>query len=186
MLIRFAVASLVLLVASSAQAVLYTMELPPEVRKWYSNPDGSCVQCSIGMVGIHMNVPAASTILWDSIYGPKERGGGWPDRTARYSAKRDMKIFNVTGNPTTYAWMKWAAKTNRFAAIGAGRAHFQTLYGWDDATDTWLVCNNNSPTKIDTYTAEGFKRLHQASGNWVVILDYPPPPPPPKYIQWWN
>jgi hypothetical protein len=97
-----------------------------------------------------------------------------------------MKIFNVTGNPTTYAWMKWAAKTNRFAAIGAGRAHFQTLYGWDDATDTWYVCNNNSTSKIDTYTAEGFRRLHQASGNWVVILDYPPPPPPPQYLPWWN
>jgi hypothetical protein len=29
-----------------------SMDLPPEYRAWFKNPDGSCVQCSIGMVGM--------------------------------------------------------------------------------------------------------------------------------------
>jgi hypothetical protein len=182
---RLVLAFLLATVSSSAFADTYMMELPDGVRRWYGNPDGSCVQCSIGMIGVHLNVPQASTLLWDTDYGKRERGGSWPDRVARYSEKRDIRIYNVTGKPT-YEWMKWAAKTNRFAAIGAGRAHFQTLYGWDSDSGRWYVCNNNSPSRIDPYSDAAFRRLHESSGKWVVILDYPPPPPPPQYIPWWN
>jgi hypothetical protein len=33
------------------------MELPPEYRAWFKNPDGSCVPCSNGIVGMHINRP---------------------------------------------------------------------------------------------------------------------------------
>ncbi len=160
------------------------MELPPEVREWFRNPDGSCVQCSIGMCGVWCNVPAASTLLWDTPYGKAVRGGSWPDRVADYCERRQIKAFNITGD-TTWEWMEWAARTGRFAAIGAGRAHFQTEYGHDPSAGRWYVCNNNSPRRVDEYTNDEFRRLHLASGKWVVILDGPAPPPPPRYVRWW-
>lgn len=161
------------------------VDLPREIRQWFRNPDGSCVQCSIGMCGVDQNVPAAATLLWDTEYGPRERGGSYPSRVAAYSQRRGIRIYNITGE-STFDWMKWAAETGRGAAIGAGRAHFQTLMGYDPRTGTWYVCNNNSPHRIDAYDEATFRRLHLASGQWVVILDYPPHPERPQYVQWWD
>ncbi|HRE03392.1 MAG TPA: hypothetical protein PLV68_19000, partial [Ilumatobacteraceae bacterium] len=64
--------------------------------------------------------------------------------------------------------MRWAAETGRGAAIGAGTAHFQTLMGFEPTSGTWYVCNNNSPQRIDVYDDAAFRRLHLASGQWVV------------------
>ena len=168
------------LVCSPGAANDNTMELPPDVRAWFRNPDGSCVQCSIGMCGTWSNVPSAATLLWSTEYGPAVRGGSNPQRVAAYAQSRGIKLYNVTGD-ATFEWMKWASKTGRFAAIGAGTRHFQTLYRWDETSNTWYVCNNNSTQKIDSYTWEQFKRLHYASGPWVVILDTPSVPPVPRY-----
>lgn len=159
-------------------------DLPREIRTWFRNPDGSCVQCSIGMCGVDQNVPAAATLLWDTQYGPRERGGSGPSRVAAYCERRDIRAFNITGT-STWDWMKWAAATGRPAAIGAGSAHFQTLMGYDPSSGTWYVCNNNSPARIDHYDEASFRRLHLASGQWVVILDYPPHPERARYARWW-
>ena len=159
-------------------------DLPTKQRQWFRNPDGSCVQCSIGMCGVDQNVPAAATLLWDTEYGPRERGGSYPSRVAEYSARRGIRIYNVTGQ-NTWEWMKWATVNGRGCAIGAGRAHFQTLVGYDPTTKTWFVCNNNSPQRIDEYDDAAFRRLHLASGQWIVILDYPPHPARPAYVAWW-
>jgi len=163
--------------------------VPANVREWFRNnfpgDGGSCVQCSIGMCGVDQNIPAASTLLWDTRYGPRERGGSWPGRVAKYCRARGIKIYNVTGKPT-WDWMRWAVNTGRGAAIGVGTAHFQTLVGYDNASAKWLVCNNNSPQKIDRYSDKAFRRLHLASGQWCVILDAPPHPVAPVYREWWN
>ena len=50
-----------------------TVDLPADIRAWYGNPDGSCVQCSIGMRGADQTVPAAATPLWNTEYGPAQR-----------------------------------------------------------------------------------------------------------------
>ena len=76
-------------------------------------------------------------------------------------------------------------RISRRAAIGAGRAHFQTLVGYDPESETWYVCNNNSPGQIDAYSESAFRRLHLSSGQWVVVLDYPPHPARPEYRKWW-
>lgn len=159
----------------------HAMELPPSIRNWYRNPDGSCVQCSIGMCGVWTNDLNAASLLFDTPYGKAERGGSWPSRVASYCNRRGIKAWNVTGE-NTWDWMKWAAKTGRFAAIGAGRAHFQTLYGWD-GQGTWYVCNNNSPLRVDRYDEASFRRLHLASGQWVVVLQHSSPAVP-EYVQW--
>ncbi len=159
-------------------------DLPREIRTWFRNPDGSCVQCSIGMCGVDQNVPAAATLLWDTQYGSRERGGSGPSRVAAYCERREIRAFNITGT-STWDWMKWAAATGRPAAIGAGSAHFQTLMGYDPSSGTWYVCNNNSPARIDQYDEASFRRLHLASGQWVVILDYPPHPERARYARWW-
>ena len=162
----------------------YSMQLPPETRVWFRNPDGSCVQCSIGMCGVWQNVPAAYSLLWDTEYGARVRGGSGPSRVEAYAEKRNIPVYNVTGS-TTWEWMRWAARNRRFAAIGAGSVHFQTLYGWNPQTNRWYVCNNNSPTRVDEYTWDQFRRLHLASGQWIVVLDRPPPAPVPQYARWW-
>lgn len=160
------------------------MDVPQSIRQWFKNPDGSCVQCSIGMVGVDQNVPGAATLLWDTEYGPRERGGSEPGRVARYSAKRGIRIFNITG-PQTYQWMKWACANGRGCAVGCGSAHFQTLAGHDPKTSTWYVVNNNGDQRVDVYSDAQFRRLHEASGEWCVILDYPAHPARPAYRKWW-
>lgn len=160
------------------------LDLPAAVRQWYRNPDGSCVQCSIGMCGVDQNVPAAATLLWDTEYGPRERGGSGPSRVTSYAQRRGIRVWNITGS-STFEWMKWAARNGRGAAIGAGSMHFQTLVGYDPPSGTWFVCNNNSPKRIDEYTEAEFRRLHLASGQWVVVLDYAPHPARPRYVRWW-
>jgi hypothetical protein len=136
------------------------------------------------MCGVWQNVPQAYTLLWKTDYGSAVRGGSGPSRVEDYAERRGMKIYNVTGSQT-WDWMRWAAKTGRFAAIGAGGRHFQTLYGWDPQRNVWYVCNNNSPSRVDEYTWDQFRRLHLASAEWVVILDYPPSPAVPRYFRWW-
>jgi len=162
-----------------------SVDLPAELRKWYRNPDGSCVQCSIGMIGVDQNVPAAATLLWDTEYGRKERGGSGPSRVTNYARARGIRCFNVTGS-STWNWMKWACRNGRGAAIGAGGSHFQSLFGKLPDDSISYVCNNNSTHKIDEYSVEAFRRLHLASGTWVVVLDYPPHPPRPQYVIWWR
>ena len=136
------------------------------------------------MLGIWQQQPAAASLLWDTSYGPKVRGGSGPSRVETYADARSIPIYNVTGS-NTWDWMRWAARTRRFAAIGAGRIHFQTLYGWDPSANVWYVCNNNSTSVVDSYDWESFRRLHLSSGQWVVILDLPPPAPVPVYRRWW-
>lgn len=162
-------------------------DLEKEQREWFrnlSNP-GSCVQCSLGMCGVDQGVPSAATLLWDTRFGKAEHHGSWPSRVADYARARGMRIYNVTGSPT-YDWMKWACRNGRPVAIGCSTAHFQTLFGHDPETNEWFVCNNNSPQKIDTYSDAQFRRLHQASGQWCVILDYPPSPARSAYSAWWE
>lgn len=172
--------------AQTAPADL-TMHLSPATRAWYRNPDGSCVQCSLGMAGVHCNDLNAATLLWDTEFGPAERGGSWPSRVAEYCDRRGIVAFNVTGLTVddTIPWMTWAAKTGRFAAIGCGTAHFQTLYGYDPEKREWLVCNNNSTDRIDRYSDQQFRELHRASGPWCVILQRPTSTPP-QMIKWWK
>ncbi len=162
-----------------------TMQLGAPTRAWYRNPDGSCVQCSIGMCGVHANDINAASLLWDTPYGPAERGGSWPSRVAAYAKRRELELYNVTGWPTTREWMLWSCRTGRFAAIGAGGSHFQTLYGYDPASQTWFVCNNNSTHRIDTYTDAAFQRLHLASGPWIVVLKKSSSENP-QLLQWWR
>lgn len=169
--------------SEAPESMPYKMELPVEVRAWYRNPDGSCVQCSIGMLGIWQRQPAAAALLWDTAYGPKVRGGSGPSRVEAYANDRSIPVYNVTGQGT-WDWMRWAARTRRMAAIGAGRVHFQTLYGWDPQTNRWAVCNNNSTSRIDLYSWEEFRRLHLSSGQWIVVIDAPPPAPVPEYRPW--
>jgi len=167
---------------------LTSMQLSAETRGWYRNPDGSCVQCSIGMAGCHCNDINAASLLWDTDYGPAIRGGSWPSRVEQYCDARGIKAWSVTGATIdeTMPWIEWAARTGRFAAIGAGRAHFQTLYGYDPSSPRpWMVCNNNSPGRIDRYDDREFRALHAASGPWVVILQRPSSDPP-AFSRWWK
>ena len=68
----------------------YSVELPAEVRAWYRNPDGSCVQCSIGMCGADQNCRAAASLLWSSEFGPAVRGGSSPPSKASRPLPRPL------------------------------------------------------------------------------------------------
>lgn len=165
-----------------------SMWLSPEVRDWYRNPDGSCVQCSIGMCGCHTNDNNAATLLWDTEYGSKVRGGSWPGRVTNYANQRGLRLWNVTTDnwEDMREWLVWCCKTGRFAAIGAGTAHFQTLYAYvPDQDKPWGVCNNNSPKRVDWYSENDFRRLHEQSGYWCVILKSSASDTP-VFRNWWD
>jgi len=190
---------LLLLLCSCALAIecpdpRLAVDLPKGIRAKYRNPDGSCVQCSIGMCGVDQNDIIAAMLLWDydangdgkiSVDERAVRGGSGPSRVAAYCRARGIRVYNITGS-NTWDWMKWACKTGRGAAIGAGGRHFQTLFGYNPDTGKWWVCNNNSTYRIDEYTEAEFRRLHLASGQWVVILDRPPHPARAQYVKWWR
>lgn len=165
------------------------LTLDPRCCKWFLNTDGSCVQCSISMCGTWQNDPRAATLLFDSDFGPKVRGGSYPSRVEAYSNKRQIPIYNVTGSETI-DWIKWASKTGRMSAIGYFSNHFQTcLYHNPDGQDPkpWKI-RNNWPGTLDNaqeYSEADFRRLHRASGEWVVILKTPSPPHVPLYVKWW-
>ncbi len=163
------------------------MSLSPQTRSWYRNPDGSCVQCSIGMAGVHCNDPNAASLLWDTQYGPAERGGSVPSRVEAYCDRRGITAWSVTGATVddTMPWIQWAAKTGRFAAVGCGSRHFQTVYGYDQKQKLWYVCNNNSTDRIDRYTDQQFRQLHRDCGPWCVILEKSSSPPP-QMVRWWK
>lgn len=189
-MIRLLTFLLLIVSAAVAQAEQWnpTLDLPQEIREWYRNigyQGGSCVQMSIGMCGQDQNVDAAATLPFDSEYGPAILGGSGPQRVAEYCNLRGIKAWNITGSQT-FEWLKWASRNGRPAAIGAGTRHFQTLAGYRPDLGTWYVCNNNSPQKIDEYSEQGFRQLHLASGQWVVILDAPPHPANPRYVEWWK
>jgi hypothetical protein len=163
-------------------------DVPAEFRELFRNPDGSCVQCSIGMCGIAANNPRAYTLLVDSEFGEKVRGGSWPERVEKYAAARGIKCWNITGNETLAA-MAWACDSGRCAAIGFKTSHFCTLLGSRANASggrIWWVCDNNSPEKVDQYDDAEFQRLHAASGPWCVILDAPPAPVRPRFVPWWQ
>jgi hypothetical protein len=162
-----------------------SLHVPQEILQKFRNPDGSCVQCSNGMTGTDQNIGAFAYLLWDSEYGKKVRGGSSPSRVANYARERNVRIYNVTGK-TTWDWMKWACLNGRGAAIGAGGNHFQTLVGYDPPSQKWYVVNNNGDQRIQEYDDAAFRRLHLASGQWCVILDYPPAPAPARIVEWWR
>ena len=172
-------------IASAQDSIKELAGFPPaEVRVWFRNPDGSCVQCANGISGLYHNCPQDTTLLWDTRYGKAVRGGSWPSRVEDYCEKRGIPAWNITGE-TTFDWLRWCGRNGRMAAIGAGTAHFQAFVWHDPEKDLWYVNNNNSPEIIDVYTWKQFQRLHLASGAWIVVLNLPPPPAPPKYVEWW-
>lgn len=183
-----------LLLASPGFAQDQVTDFPPEVAAWYVNQDGSCVQCSLGHCGVWQNNPSFANLLWDTQYGPRVRGGSYPSRVEAYANKREVPIYNVTGKPT-YEWMKWAAKTGRMCAIGCYSSHFQTLlyYNPDPADpkpwkvkNNWGVSGGNSVKSHNEFTESEFKREHERSGKWIVIIQGPPPPVKPQYVAWWQ
>lgn len=165
--------------------------LSADACKWFLNTDGSCVQCSISMCGVHQNCPQAATLLFDSDFGSKVRGGSYPSRVAAYSEKRKIPIYNITGDETV-DWIKWGSRTGRMSAIGFFSSHFQTClcyYNMDPKDAKPWKIRNNWPGTLDntqSYSEADFIRQHNASGRWVVILKTPPPPFHPVYVDWPN
>lgn len=160
--------------------------MPSAQRERFRNPDGSCVQCSIGMLGVEHDVPAAEMLLWDSEYGPKVRGGSGPTRVAEYCRERAIPIYNVTGSQTI-RWIDWALATGRDVAITWGTNHMITAVAGD--RDAYYVVDNNTPTRVDRYSRQEFLRRHMAGGSgWCVIIKGPRPVPwiGPAVVDWWN
>ncbi|KKN36161.1 hypothetical protein LCGC14_0776440 [marine sediment metagenome] len=167
--------------ASGAESNV-AVDLPEEQRVRFRNMDGSCVQCSIGMLGVHMNQLAAELLLWSSPYGPAVRHGSGPSRVREYCNARGIPAFNVTGD--TLPWVEWALLTGRGAAITWGRGHMVTAVGISPNRQLFAICDNNSPYRIQWVDRNTFVTKH--GNRWAVIVRGPRPPGVPAVYPWWN
>jgi len=177
-----------LLVCGSAAADLNNFQVPLKLRQTMRNTTspGSCVQFSLQGCGHAVSHRGAQTLPWRSEFGPPIHGGSGPSRVRRYAVQRDIPIWNVTGS-ATYDWCLWAVRNHRVAGLGFGSNHFQLLVGADRRG--WTVLDNNPPGPKTTqyYNDRQFRKMHAASGHWVVIIARPPPPQSPNYSnQWWK
>jgi len=161
---------------------LHLAELSEGTRIRYFNPDGSCVQLSIGLSGTIQNVPVAARLPFDSEFGSGIRGGSDPSRVAAYCDKRHIPAYQITGRPTI-KWIEWGVRNGRFPAIGLSTRHFQTVFGWDEKADMFYVCNNQTPKTIDIMPRSKFLQLHHQSGEWIVLLKNVSPSNP-KLVNW--
>ena len=176
---------LVMILAAAARGEGPSIGLPDAQLLRFRNSDGSCVQCTIGMLGVSQNCPAAEFLLWDSRYGPRVRGASNTDRVRAYCQRRGIRAWQVTGDDTI-AWIRWACLTGRGAAVTFYKNHMVLAAGFDPRTGTYWVIDNNAPTRRTPYSEREFVRLHAMGGRWAVVLDYPPPLPPPVYVNWWR
>ena len=136
---------------------------------------------SVAAAGINQNDVNAWTLPWNTDYGTACRGGSTPSRIEADIKRRGMKATSTTGSGT-YAAMRAAIRENKWVAIGCGRAHFQTLVGYDDqgtettSDDMWYVWNCNEFNVVTKYTDAELRRQHELSGRWCVVLDGPDRP----------
>jgi len=161
--------------------------VPVDQRQRFRNPDGSCVQCSIGMMGVDLNVPAAEMLLWNSEFGPAVRGGSWPERTKKYCEERNIPAWHIEGD--TMPWIEWALRNERSAAVTLTPSHMQWVTGMSPDGRTFYVVDNNSPQRVDSWTRERFIQQHRIhGGGWAVILKTPARVPwiAPNYVPWWQ
>jgi hypothetical protein len=172
---------------AAAASITQDYDNPPvDVRQWFYNHgntgdrNGDCVWVSTGMVGVIDNNIAAASLPWDTPFGKANRCAAGPSQLAKACAERGIAVYNVTGASIndTHPWAVYAVETGRGAAIGFGRRHFQTLLPEWGPDGEWLVCDNNSPERVDHYFDSAFCQLHAASGFWIVVLDGPACPPP--------
>ncbi len=162
------------------------VDLPADQRLRFANRDGSCVQCSIGLLGVWQNVPAAETLLWDSEYGPAVRGGAVPSRVREYCRRRGIEAHVVTRD--VMPWIEWAVRTRRGAAVawvgrnGVKKNHMVVVAGISD-DGRFGVWDGNRPAAIRWVERAVFQR---SVGGWCVILDAPPGPGVAKVVRWWE
>lgn len=183
--LRLACVLLVLLAVPALAGDAYLM--PTDQFTRFRNPDGSCVQCSIAMAGVHHGVPSAEFLLWNSPYGPAVRGGSWPARVAQYAGQRNIPIYNIEGSETIQ-WIEWALQTGRYAAITYGVRHMITAVGISDDKQTFYVVDNNLPSQVQAVSRSRFISQHRGyGGGWTVILKGPAPAAwkAPQYVAWW-
>lgn len=148
---------------------------PAIQRQALENRSGSCVYISTMAAGINQNNANAWTLAWKTEYGSACRGGSWPSRFEADAARRGLKVESVTGSGT-YDAMRRSVKAGKWVAIGCGRAHFQTLVGYDEDKKEWHVWNCNQFHYVTKYSDREFRQQHRASGEWCIILEEPDRP----------
>lgn len=181
---RAVFAILVWSVAVAGQAQDNAYLAPPALLANYKNRvhpttrQGSCVQASISMCGLHHGVDGAECLLRnDPTHGPAELGGSFPSRTAAYMAKRQIPIFNVEGSQTM-PWIEWALRNGRYAAVTYGQAHMIIASGISADGSRVQIVDNNYPTEPRWVTRDVFLREHRGyAGGWTTILDTHAPSP---------
>jgi len=191
---RFLLASLILLLpllmavpAVAAPPVIdLSADVPSDIRVLYRNPDGSCVQCSLGMSGVAADSEAAKYLLWNTEHGRAVRGGSNVSRVRHYCQARGIKAWIVTGRSECRQWVDWAVETGRWSNIVWGGNHMLCCVGRRVSRTgavEYAIIDNNSPTRVQWVSERHFERM---LGGWLVVFQSPPAPGNPPVVPWWE
>ena len=146
------------------------MDLAPPLRR--SNPDGSCVNCSVVMclrwLGLYDNANQ-----WWSRYR-----GGETDWSTRQHMGREGIDFAMTDDGD-HRLLEWAIANRRGAAVVWGGAHCVNLVGRENGYA--VILDNNQIGRFKRQPWSQFLREWRRCGGWAfVVLDGQVPPPLPE------
>lgn len=185
-----------LILAAPALAFDASETIPADQRQRFVNATrpGSCVWCSIGMVGVDANNPAAEMLHFDSQYGKAMQGGATSNEAAAACRDRNIDAMVLHGS-SSLETIDAALDSGRAVGItwtphyrSGSPAHFITALGRTADGATYYVCDNRWPEKISSYTRAEFVSNYGLDRGWCVIIKGPKPLPwrAPPVLEWWH
>lgn len=151
-----------------------TVDIAPPFRR--SNPDGSCVNCSVVMSLRWLGMYEEADQWWS-----RYRGGETDSSTMRHFFNERLNFACTTDGDEELLW--WAIATRRMTALTHGGAHCVNLVGAESRGGSWyaVILDNNQLNRLKYQKWDQFLREWRRCGGWAFVpLDGQVPAPTPE------
>lgn len=140
-------------------------------RNWSPRGEGSCVHASMVML-MHWQGKHELADWWQNTYD----GGEMAENLAQKLEAAGVRFGETRVGDV--AFLEWACRTRRGAAVSISSNHMVCLVHLDD--EHAGILDNNDITQLQWYSREDFLQRWQGSYHrWAVTPVYNPPPPKP-------